>query len=162
CREGGRNPINKALDDTLAAMRSAVSENGKLLAVRKGAERLHCFGDAATDARDLISESAINVHALNPAVVQQMFEQGVDSAIRRRAHRGNGSAKKATQEEFEVLPDEKPVPEIAPFETFDAGDWEDVPLEPRRWIVHHRIPAGKPGIMSGDGGSGKTKLMLQL
>ena len=53
-------------------------------------------------------------------------------------------------------------PEIAPFETFDAGDWEGVPIEPRRWVVHNRIPAGEPGIMSGDGGSGKTKLMLQL
>ena len=57
---------------------------------------------------------------------------------------------------------EPPPPEITPFETFDAGDWEGMPIEPRRWIVHHRIHAGEPGIMSGDGGTGKTKLMLQL
>jgi RecA-family ATPase len=52
--------------------------------------------------------------------------------------------------------------EIQPFDTFDASQWEGVPIEPRRWIVHDRIPAGEPGIMSGDGGTGKTGLALQL
>jgi RecA-family ATPase len=52
--------------------------------------------------------------------------------------------------------------EILPFETFDASQWEGVPIEPRRWIAHNRIPVGEPGIMSGDGGTGKTKLALQL
>jgi RecA-family ATPase len=51
---------------------------------------------------------------------------------------------------------------IEPFETFDASQWEGVPIEDRRWIVHNRIPVGEPGIMSGDGGTGKTKLALQL
>jgi RecA-family ATPase len=53
-------------------------------------------------------------------------------------------------------------PQIAPFEPFDAGDWEGVSIERRRWLVLNRIPWGEPGIMSGDGGTGKTKLMLQL
>jgi RecA-family ATPase len=53
-------------------------------------------------------------------------------------------------------------PEILPFETFDASQWEGVPIDDRRWIVHNRIPVGEPGIMSGDGGTGKTKLALQL
>jgi len=52
--------------------------------------------------------------------------------------------------------------DIQPFETFDASQWEGVPIEPRRWIAHDRIPVGEPGIMSGDGGTGKTKLALQL
>jgi RecA-family ATPase len=52
--------------------------------------------------------------------------------------------------------------EILPFETFDASQWEGVPIEPRRWIADDRIPVGEPGIMSGDGGTGKTKLALQL
>jgi RecA-family ATPase len=52
--------------------------------------------------------------------------------------------------------------EICPFDTFDASQWEGVPIEPRRWIAHNRIPVGEPGIMSGDGGTGKTKLALQL
>ncbi len=55
-----------------------------------------------------------------------------------------------------------PPPDILPFETFDASQWEGVPIEPRRWIAHNRIPVGEPGIMSGDGGTGKTKLALQL
>jgi RecA-family ATPase len=52
--------------------------------------------------------------------------------------------------------------EILPFETFDASQWQDVPIEARRWIAENRIPVGEPGIMSGDGGTGKTKLALQL
>jgi len=52
--------------------------------------------------------------------------------------------------------------EIAPFETFNALQWEGVPIEPRRWLVADQIPLGEPGIMSGDGGTGKTKLALQL
>jgi len=52
--------------------------------------------------------------------------------------------------------------EILPFETFDASQWEGVPIEQRRWIAENRIPVGEPGIMSGDGGTGKTKLALQL
>jgi RecA-family ATPase len=52
--------------------------------------------------------------------------------------------------------------EILPLETFDASQWEGVPIPPRRWIAFNRIPQGEPGIMSGDGGTGKTKLALQL
>jgi RecA-family ATPase len=59
-------------------------------------------------------------------------------------------------------PGSEPAAEILPFNTFDAGDWEGVLVEPRRWLVRNRIPAGEPGIMSGDGGTGKTGLMLQL
>jgi hypothetical protein len=51
---------------------------------------------------------------------------------------------------------------VSPPETFDAGGWEGQDIEPRRWLVHERIPLGEPGIVSGDGGTGKTLLMLQL
>src|ERR1700716_2187664 len=54
------------------------------------------------------------------------------------------------------------VAEIHPFKTFNAMQWEGMAIEPRRWIVRDRIPLGEPGIMSGDGGTGKTKLALQL
>jgi hypothetical protein len=57
---------------------------------------------------------------------------------------------------------ERQAKEILPFETFDASQWEGVPIEPRRWIGYNRIPVGEPGIMSGDGGTGKTKLAMQL
>jgi RecA-family ATPase len=50
---------------------------------------------------------------------------------------------------------------ITPFETFDAGNWEAIEITLRRWTILNRIPAGEPGIISGDGGTGKTLLMLQ-
>jgi RecA-family ATPase len=65
----------------------------------------------------------------------------------------------------EAAESENPAPppeEVLPFPTFDAGAWQGMPIEPRRWIVRNRIPVGEPGIMSGDGGTGKTRLMLQL
>lgn len=57
---------------------------------------------------------------------------------------------------------DEPAPDVMPFETFDASKWEGVAIKPRRWIAFNRIPQGEPGIMSGDGGTGKTKLALQL
>jgi RecA-family ATPase len=59
-------------------------------------------------------------------------------------------------------PDPDPQPDILPFNAFDAGEWEGRNIEPRRWLVHERIPLGEAGIVSGDGGTGKTLLMLQL
>jgi RecA-family ATPase len=55
-----------------------------------------------------------------------------------------------------------PPSDITPFETFDASQWEGQPIEPRQWTVKNRIPAGESGIVSGDGGTGKTLLMTQL
>jgi RecA-family ATPase len=78
------------------------------------------------------------------------------AALKREAYRGPSVDKDDLSSGNQVAED------IAPFKTFDAGDWEGVPIEPRRWVVHHRIPVGEPGIMSGDGGTGKTKLLLQL
>jgi RecA-family ATPase len=52
-------------------------------------------------------------------------------------------------------------PPIEPFATFNASDWKDQPREPQRWLVHKRIPVAEPGIISGDGGTGKTLLGLQ-
>jgi RecA-family ATPase len=51
---------------------------------------------------------------------------------------------------------------VEPFETFEASMWEGQPIEPRRYLVHNRIPLGEVGILSGDGGTGKTKAALQL
>jgi RecA-family ATPase len=62
----------------------------------------------------------------------------------------------------QLEPEPAQAAEILPFKTFKASDWQDKPIEPRRWVAHHRIPVGEPGIMSGDGGTGKTKLMQQL
>jgi hypothetical protein len=57
---------------------------------------------------------------------------------------------------------QSPEPPVEPFQTFDARDWQGVPLEPRLFTVRDWIPAGEPGLVAGDGGVGKTRLMLQL
>jgi RecA-family ATPase len=52
-------------------------------------------------------------------------------------------------------------PMIEPFATFNARDWKDKKREPQKWFVRNRIPIGEVGIISGDGGTGKTLLGLQ-
>jgi RecA-family ATPase len=84
-----------------------------------------------------------NAHAAEEPPPHTEIPEGADTG-----HRTNGDV---------------PPPEIIlPFETFDASQWEGVTIADRRWVVHNRIPVGEPGIMSGDGGTGKTKLALQL
>lgn len=51
---------------------------------------------------------------------------------------------------------------IEPFETFDASMWNGKEPEPRRWVTSGQIPCGEPGILNGDGGTGKTLIALQL
>jgi hypothetical protein len=51
---------------------------------------------------------------------------------------------------------------IEPFETFDASRWNGKEPEPRRWVTSGQIPCGEPGILNGDGGTGKTLIALQL
>ena len=48
-------------------------------------------------------------------------------------------------------------PEITPFDTFDARNWQGVPIEPRRWSVSDWMPAGEPGLMSGSNGQKCTR-----
>jgi RecA-family ATPase len=65
-------------------------------------------------------------------------------------------------------PSPKPQPvndaagETAPFEIVDAGDLENVPVEEPRYLVKDWIPLGEPGIFSGAGGAGKSRMMKQL
>ena len=48
-----------------------------------------------------------------------------------------GANGRAAEDEAELAPQ----PKIMPFDTFDAGDWEGVEVEPRPWTVRNRIPA---------------------
>jgi RecA-family ATPase len=55
-----------------------------------------------------------------------------------------------------------PADETPPFEIIDAGDLEGVPVEEQRYLVKDWIPLGEPGIVSGAGGAGKSRMMKQL
>jgi RecA-family ATPase len=44
----------------------------------------------------------------------------------------------------------------------DPADYAGKEIPPREWLALHRIPAGKPTLLSGDGGTGKTTIALQL
>jgi len=94
-------------------------------------------------------------YGLADAVVQNLMEAATEAPP-------DAGTKNSPQSEEYSRGTTVAAPEIQPFDTFDASRWDGVPIEPRRWIAHNRIPVGEPGIMSGDGGTGKTKLALQL
>jgi RecA-family ATPase len=53
----------------------------------------------------------------------------------------------------------KPVPLLTPI---DLKPWDGAEIPQRRWIVPERIPARNVTLFSGEGGVGKTLLMMQL
>jgi hypothetical protein len=46
--------------------------------------------------------------------------------------------------------------------TITPADWEGTTLQPQRWLAFGRIPAGDVTILAGNGGAGKTEIIVQL
>ena len=40
--------------------------------------------------------------------------------------------------------------------------WGNAPPEPRQWLIDDRLPAGRVALLTGEGGAGKSRLVLQL
>jgi AAA domain len=55
-----------------------------------------------------------------------------------------------------ALPTDTPLPEV------DPRDWQGKPVPTRKWFVEGWIPDRTVTNLSGDGGSGKTEILLQL
>ena len=147
--EPPRDPaIQGVLDAFRDAMMLAPNDAKRLQAITAFSRSLARYGDRGIEPRDRMTEIALNMYGLGVDDVQAASTKGAEAPFNERMSKArvkvNGPA------------------EIIPFETFDAGDWEGVPTEPRCWLVRDRIPMGEPGIVSGDGGTGKTRLMLQL
>jgi RecA-family ATPase len=53
-------------------------------------------------------------------------------------------------------------PDVAELTVISAATFADKPIPPRRWIVPDMIPDRTVSIVAGDGGDGKTTLLLQL
>jgi RecA-family ATPase len=62
--------------------------------------------------------------------------------------------------EFVIKPKAEPEPE--PFHFIDIAAWEGKPVPPRDWLVSDFIPAGPVAAIYGDGGTGKSILLLML
>lgn len=52
--------------------------------------------------------------------------------------------------------------EIQPLRLRNVADWADNDPPPRRWVVPGLLPAGCVSLLTGDGGTGKTLLAIQL
>lgn len=52
--------------------------------------------------------------------------------------------------------------EALPLAVIDPAGWQGQPVPPRRWLVEGLIPHGAVTLLGGDGGLGKSLLMLQL
>ena len=65
-----------------------------------------------------------------------------------------------TWKDFEnAAPVEEP---LEPLEFINMTFWDVTPIPPRQWGVRDRIPAHQPTLFSGEGGSGKSIVELQL
>jgi RecA-family ATPase len=167
-------------DDTEAVLHPEVqAELEQLSYSLRGAatdlERLQVMQDTAAAlwpyrtpelVRDL-TDVATQFTKWPPETVENMIVSGFERARLAKEWRdanpapprpGNGIAQGPAGLYEKLEPDEP----IEPLEMFDAGDWEDKPTEPRLWTTLDQIPAGEPGILSGDGGTGKTMIAMQL
>ena len=43
-----------------------------------------------------------------------------------------------------------------------VATWGNTPPEPRQWLIDEKLPAGRVTLFTGEGGAGKSRLMLQL
>lgn len=59
-----------------------------------------------------------------------------------------------------IIPQDQPLARASVFKS--AADLSDLPVPPRLWHVEGIIPAGTVTLMTGDGGTGKSLLALQL
>lgn len=145
------------LTSKIQAAHEAGSEYEKLIAVRDCAATLESLGDdeAIHDLREMSY-----LVGIGDDVMSKIVDQGLDLGMERRSARTTGVYQDASGLHETQSP--KSVPIIEPLEMFDAGDWEGVPLEPRIWLTNGQIPLGEPGILSGDGGTGKTTIAIQL
>lgn len=156
----------------ISAAERAITNVARSVAIAPRDQRLSALRDAARDLQHFVADGWIN-----PAVAtDRIFEvAGSHDLVGEPGSDDEAEIMKIAQlatfrnvEHVQRLPmgtalaDKANPPEILPLDTFDASQWEGVPIEPRRWIANNRIPVGEPGIMSGDGGTGKTKLALQL
>jgi RecA-family ATPase len=153
------------LDDFYAVVdRPDAAELAKLQAVTDAAAAIDGYDDGPV--MDVISNYAIGT-GLDRNKVQEALVGGRKHAQLAREYREqrprlkpNGGIHQAANGSLREPPaHDEP---IEPLEMFDAGDWEGQPIVPRQWITPDQIPAGEPGILSGDGGTGKTMIALQL
>jgi AAA domain len=69
----------------------------------------------------------------------------------------------ASRRKAAARPDGGPAPEAtAELPVITAAAFAGEPVPPRRWIVQDMIPDRTVSILAGDGGDGKTTLVLQL
>jgi RecA-family ATPase len=151
-------PLLDISDDSVAALvRDAVRGIAlaaglvaKMQALRAGAVSFaipvrHRLVDAH-DVRDLLLEHAMNHDELARAgegAVLKVIESGlndVETATRKPA----------------------PAKHHAPLFLIDPTTWQGKPVPDQRWLAHERIPMGVPTLLTGDGGTGKTRIAMQL
>jgi hypothetical protein len=145
--------IKSILDSTLDRLRNGDSVLAKLQAVRHAAEALHPFGDAAIEARDLISDAAISTHDVDPDAVQTAFAQGVEMAQNIRPPK--------PLVEPAVAPAPAPTADWWRKELIDVQKLCDAKFPEVRYVVQGMFPEGVT-LLASRPKLGKSWLLLQI
>lgn len=56
----------------------------------------------------------------------------------------------------------QPDPNAPPLDFVDASTFDGKPVPDQQWLSHERIPMAVPTLLAGDGGTGKTRIAMQL
>jgi RecA-family ATPase len=100
-------------------------------------------GVVIIEAADALAEIAL-AHDIPEADAQELISRA------RRVPNGNGNGA------------DHAAPQTPPLDYLPIATWDTKPLQDRQWAVPQLVPARNVTLLSGDGGTGKTLLMLQL
>ena len=155
--------VQHELEQLTYELRGAETDLERLQVTQDCAAALELYRTPKLE-RDLV-EIAQQFSKQPPEIIGAIIIAGFERAREAREWRENNPAPRSngiSQGSTGIYEKSGPDEPIEPLEMFDAGDWEGQPTEPRLWTTHDQIPAGEPGILSGDGGTGKTTLAMQL
>jgi RecA-family ATPase len=99
------------------------------------------------EAADALAEMAL-AHDISQDAAQQL----IANARTAKPLNGNGGADHHAPQQTQ----------LPPLDYLPVSTWDAKPLQDRQWAVPQLVPARNVTLLSGDGGTGKTLLMLQL
>jgi len=137
---------------------ASVAEGGRNAAGYKLAAKMY---DLAAQ-HDTVLEWLIawNERCCNPPLSQDEIEIIARSA---ETSRQNTIGKRhRSRTGHDLLGEENRPPEAPGLRLINPADWQGKPVPKREWVVTDWIPAGTVSMVFGDGGTGKTTLLMQL
>jgi RecA-family ATPase len=123
------------------------------------------FDNACKDVAGYVAKGLDRAHAVDElraiALAYGLIQHFGEDNIQARIAEAFAKIERPTDEHEPGKPNGKSPP-VPLLKLIDITAWDGVDPPKRRWIVNNRIPARNVTLFSGEGGVGKTLLMMQL